>query len=617
MAVKAKGKASRVAVWAILGLLIVGLAGFGATNFGGSVRSIGKVGDTDIGLTRYGRALNQELRALQAQTGQQISFQQAQLFGIDRAVLARLIDAVALEEEARRAGLSVGDARVGEYVREVPAFQGLDGNFDREGYAFALEQSGLSAAEFEEDLRAELARSLVAGAVSAGAVAPATYIDAIVTFVAEGRDASWARLGPADLAEPVGAPTEADLQAHYEANPEAFTLPETRTISYAWVTPDIMVDQIEVPEDELRELYQDRIEVYVQPERRLVERLVYPNAGEAEAAKARLDAGEITFDALVEARGLSLQDIDLGDVTEADLGSAGAAVFAMDGPGVVGPVQTSLGPALIRMNAVLSAQETPFEDAREELQRLSAMDRAARMIADEIETVDDLLAAGATLEELAEETALEFGQVEWSTGVSDGIAGYAAFRAAAARAEPGDFPEVLELEDGGIFALRIDEIRAPELLPLDAVRPEVENGWRREAVAEALMAQARALADEIAAGTADFAALEVETGTEAGLTRETILPDLPPTMVETLFSMDTGALEVVADGDGAMILRLDTVTAPDFADPDLAQRREAFRQRIAQSIGQDMLDAYTRAIEATAGIELDQAAINAVHATLQ
>ena len=46
----AKGQTSRVLVWILLGLLIVGLAGFGATNFGGSVRSVGKVGDTDIDL---------------------------------------------------------------------------------------------------------------------------------------------------------------------------------------------------------------------------------------------------------------------------------------------------------------------------------------------------------------------------------------------------------------------------------------------------------------------------------------------------------------------------------------------------------------------------------------
>ena len=36
---------SRTVVWVIVALLIVGLAGFGATSFSGSVRTVGKVVD--------------------------------------------------------------------------------------------------------------------------------------------------------------------------------------------------------------------------------------------------------------------------------------------------------------------------------------------------------------------------------------------------------------------------------------------------------------------------------------------------------------------------------------------------------------------------------------------
>ena len=72
------------------------------------------------------------------------------------------------------------------------------------------------------------------------------------------------------------------------------------------------------------------------PERRLVERLVYPDQAAADAARAELDAGT-TFEALVAERGLTLDAIDLGDVTREDLGAAGDAVFAAAEGGVVGP----------------------------------------------------------------------------------------------------------------------------------------------------------------------------------------------------------------------------------------------------------------------------------------
>ena len=143
-----KKKASKFLGTALLGLLGVSLIGFGTGGFGTNISSIGKVGDTTIDANDYARALDQELRSLGAQFGQNITFAQAQQFGIDRSVLQRVIAQTALDNETTRLGLSVGDAEVAEQVRAVQTFRGLDGQFDREAYAFTLERAGLSEAEF-------------------------------------------------------------------------------------------------------------------------------------------------------------------------------------------------------------------------------------------------------------------------------------------------------------------------------------------------------------------------------------------------------------------------------------------------------------------------------------
>ena len=67
----------------------------------------------------------------------------------------------------------------------------------------------------------------------------------------------------------------------------------------------MLIDTVEVDEDALQAAYEQRKAEYVIPERRLVERLVYPTRPKAAAAKARLDAGEATFDELVAERGLA------------------------------------------------------------------------------------------------------------------------------------------------------------------------------------------------------------------------------------------------------------------------------------------------------------------------
>jgi len=613
MASGAKNTASKTAVWIILGLLIVGLAGFGATNFGGSVGSIGKVGDTEIGVDRYVRELNQEMRALSAETGSQVTLSQLRQFGLDRAVLERLVSIVALEDHAARVGLSIGDIRVRDQVLSIAAFQGVDGGFDREAYRFALQQAGLSEAEFEESLRAEVARTLLQGAIGTGMAAPAVLTDTIVDYIGERRSAAWVRLTADDLDAPIPDPSEADLRARYDANPDAYMLPETRRIAYAWLTPEMIVDTVQIDEDALRALYEARRDEFNRPERRLVERLVFGTLDAAQAARNRLDAGETSFDALVAERGLDLADIDLGDVTEAGLGPAGPAVFAAEGPGVVGPVETSLGPALIRINAILAAQSTSYDEARPELLDAYALDRARRVIADKIEAVDDLLAGGATVEELGRETEMRAGTLDWAQGDSDGIAAYDAFRQAAAAAQIGDFPEVLELDDGGIFALRLDEVIAPRPEPFDQARAQVRADWIAAETLAALGRQASALAGRVATG-ADLAEQGLPLESETALTRESFLPGAPENFVPEIFEMEPGDIRVIEGAAQAFVVRLDGVQPPDLDDPDLAARRETLIRATRQGLGQDALQAFVAAIETEAGITLDQAAINAVHA---
>ncbi|SEM87269.1 peptidyl-prolyl cis-trans isomerase [Palleronia pelagia] len=604
-------------VWVILLLLIVGLAGFGATNFGGSTRSIGSVGDTEIDIDRYARAVQQELRSFEAQTGQRVTFQQAQSLGLDRVVLRRLVALAALEDEADSIGISVGDAEIRDEVLQTPAFQGVSGQFDREAYEFALENAGLSVSEYEQSLRDEISRTLLQGAVVAGIAPPETFVDTLYGYARETRDLTLLRLTRSDLEEPIPAPSDADLQAFYDENPDRFTLPERKRITYAWLTPEMLVDDLPVSEDELRRLYEDRSAEFNQPERRLVERLIFSDLDAAQAAADAIEAGETDFDTLVEDRGLSLDDVDLGEVARDDLSSDAAdAVFGLGSTGIAGPVETGLGPALFRVNAILRAQETPFEDVRDDLRAEFAIDAARRAVEVEREPIEDLLAGGATLEEIGDETPFQTAEILFSpetpsvTGAD--IDAYEAFRQAAARTEPGDFPELVELEDGGLFALRVDEIVPPTLQPLADVEVEVIEAWDAAEQRARLTDRAESIVAEAEGG----AALSEQPGTavqELGVLRDAFLENTPDSLVETAFDLEEGGLAVVPTDTGAIVLRVDAVNPADPDAPEAAEIKDNLRQSAGQGVAQDVTEAFTGALERQKGIQLNQQAVTAVN----
>ena len=611
-------KKGNMLVWGLMGMLILALGGFGATNFSGTTRSLGTVGEAQIAVNDYMRSLQSEMRAFEAQIGTPISFQQAQALGLPQRVMARLIQQAALEDEAARIGLSVGDERLAGDLRAIAAFQGLDGQFSRETYEMVLENANLSEAEFEAGLRAQNAAALVQGAVLAGITLPASYGETLVSHASEARGFTWAEIGPERMTTGIASPTEAQLQAYYDENIADFTRPEARMISYVWLTPEMLVDTVEIDEASLREAYEDRTSEFNLPERRLVERLVFADEAAADAAAARLTSGEIDFEGLVAERGLALLDTDLGDVSRADLGDAAELVFAAGIGAVAGPAPSDLGaPALYRVNAVLAAQETSYEEAVPMLRGALALDRARRVIENQWQGFDDDLAGGATLEDLAEMSDLELDQIAWTGFESDAIAGFEAFREAAMNITPDDYPAITGLGDGGVFALRLDEIRPAAPIPLDEIRSEVSNAWDAQAMRDALLTEAQTLAGRLSEG-ATFADLSLNaTKQEPPLSRRDISAGIAPADLIVVFDMTEEEIRAISRGETALILRLDEVVAADLANEENIALADGARAQAANDVANDLYQALSRDIQNRAGVQIDQAVLNAVHANFQ
>ena len=608
---KGANNLSKTAVWILMGLLILGLGGFGATSLTGTLRTIGQVGDKHIDIDTYARTLSQEIQAASSRAGAQLTFAQAQSIGIDREVLARMVRARALDHEAEQMGLSVGDARLRDEILNIPSFQGVDGSFDRDAYAFALEQAGTSEAAFETQLREEVARSLLQGAIMAGMTMPDTYAETLVGFLGETRDFTWVRLGAADLLEPLPTPSDAELQSYYEANLDDYQLPETKRITYAVLLPDSLIDQIVLDEDDLRSEYDLRNDQFNQPERRLVERLVYLDEDEANRAAAQLDVGGTTFEALVTERGLSLSDIDLGDVSLVELEAAGDAVFGAQVGDVVGPLASPLGPALFRVNAVLAAQNTSFEQAEPLIRQDLAADAARRQVDVLAEEYDDMLAGGATLEELADETDMELGTIDWFPSLTDDIAAYDGFRDAAAALTLDDFPQIIQLGDGGIVAMRLQEVQAPRPAPLGDVQQNVRRNFEAEQTQARLTKQAEALLPALQTGES-FASQSLDATVEENLGRQAFVQGMPPAFMTDVFDMATGDVRIVPGFGTVFVVRLDKINPLGSTD-EAQQQITSLSNEIGQLLAAEVFDVFGQDVVLRAGPQINQQALDAVH----
>ncbi|MGJ8625353.1 MAG: peptidyl-prolyl cis-trans isomerase [Sulfitobacter sp.] len=602
---------SKTAVWGLMGLLILGLGGFGAVNLSGNVRSVGTVGDKSIPIDQYARELSQEIRAIEAQTRQSLPFAQAQQIGLDRAVLQRLVRNRALDHETDQLGLSIGDEALREEILQIAAFQGIDGEFDREGYRFALQQGGLSEADFETSLREEASRTLLQGAIVGGVKMPQAYAQTLVNYIGEQRSFTWTALKEDSAVQLLAPPTEDQLRNYYDENTDQFMLPATKMITYAWLSPDAMIDEVEVPAEELQKAYDDRASEFNQPERRLVERLAFADQEAADQAAAQLAVDGTTFNVLVQDRGLELSDVDLGDVGRLELDAAGEEVFAAEVGDIVGPLPSSLGPALFRVNGILPAHSVSFEDAKEDLQGELATARAVRLVEARAQDLDDQLAGGATLEQLAKETKMTLGTIAWTQDSSEGIAAYGDFRQAAAALATDDFPKVNQLDDGGIYAMRLDEALDERPQPFEDAKDAVIDAWLSDQKIERLTARATNLVATLGAeGSFEEAGLDAVI--EQDQTRNAFIDGTPEAFMSEVFKMNVGDVTVLPGEDDVVIVRLDDISGADNDAANIALM-DQISQQLDQTLAQDVFALYSDDVVRRASPQIDQRALQAVH----
>ena len=612
---KTSTPASKILSFVLLGMLVVGLGGFGVSNFGQQVDTVITVGKAQVSTSQYYRALKGQIDQFSQQFGTQFTFAQAQMFGLDAQTLQSLISNAALDNEAIRLGLSAGDVQVAQRIATTKAFLNVSGTFDRTTYAQVLEQNGLTVKDFEAGLRDDLARQLLQAAVVSGMNTPEALTDTLYAYQAETRAFTVLQLTQSSLPEKLAEPTEPDLQTFYTAHIADFTRPEAKRVAYALLKPSDLAKDQTVAEADIKAAYDAAFDTFNIPEKRLVERLVYPSEDEAKAAKAQFDAGT-SFEDLVKARGLTLGDIDMGDVSLVDLGEAGKDIFALTEPGVVGPLPSNLGPALYRMNTILPAQITPFDQAQDKIKGDLQLAMATKTIVDKFEPINDLLAGGATIVEVAKDQAMTEGATDYAKDAddNDAVTQDAEFAKAVEAMEPGDFAQAVSLSDGSVMVLQVTETVPPTPVPFEKAREKITAAYQAEALAKALTA----LADSHLAAAKSGTRLETLgiTDNVASATRSTKLPAIPADVLAAAFTLKPeDVVKIDANGIVALV-RLDAIKPADMASEGSKADIEALSQQTAQSIAQDAYELFSTAMTTQGGLTIDQAAITAVQARM-
>ena len=606
---KSKTSVSKIFVWILLGFLFVGLIGFGTGNLSGNIKTIGKIGETDITVNQYVRALQTELRNTSQQFGQQLTLQQLQAFGIQQRVLARLVTDKLLENEASKLSLSVNDKTVRDKIVSLNAFKGPDGSFNQEAYNYTLENAGYTSAEFEEEIRGETARNILSQSILSGNITNKLQAELLASFLLEERSFNIQILKPENVSLTVKDPSNEQLESFLETNIDEYTVPESKAITYAVLQPDMLIDNVESDEGILAKIYDEKKQEYNKPEQRTVERLSFLTMDEANSVMANVKTSLTDFDKLISDRNLSDEDVIYGTFTEDQLLEGKKQVFDGNVGEVVGPVETDLGPVIFRIRDIIPAKTTSFEEAKSELEKEYKLTEAIKLIDKRIEESQNLLAAGGTLEELQKEIGFSLENILFNSEANIPILENKIFFDTAQIANVNDFPEIKELPSGGLFALRVDQIVDARQKDIDEIRTELTSAWQKQELQNKL--------DEIAKNMLSKSQYKGEILNFNKVTRDENLPDLPADIIAEAFNLSIGEGTVISGNEESFILRLKNISIADLSSDTAKLLVSQLKNQINNSLSADLFESFANMARVNSKLNLNEQALNAVHSSFR
>jgi peptidyl-prolyl cis-trans isomerase D len=602
----------------LIGMLVISFAIWGIADIfrGYGKQTLIRVGDTEITPQDYLRAQQDVLRAMSSQAGRSLSLQEARALGLDSRVLERLIGGAAVDNHTKDLHLGISDAALLEDIMKDPAFKDPTGNFNPAAFQQALQTIGMNEQGYLISLRERNLRRQILSTIGKVVNSPEILVNALSSFNGETRTLRYV-LVPSSVAGTMPDPSEEELKRYYENHQNKFTQPEFRKVGVLAITPETVKDQVEITEADLRAAYEANKEQLGKPERRHLQQIPFPDLAAANAAYQKIQSGT-DFVALAKEQGLSESDIDLGTPSRAELAdpTIAEAAFKLEANKVSEPVAGKLGAVvLLRVTAIEPGKTPTFEEAKAELEKKLLKERASGAIFDLHDKIEDQLASGSTLSEIADKLKLSYqlvDQVDREGRKPDGSAvtlpAQKELLNAVFATDTGVENDPIDAKDEGVVWYEVLGVVPEQLKPFDQVKDEVAKDWRADEVRTKVAKFAQDLVTSLNGGkTLEEVAkdLNVEVLTSDPLKRDGITVNVLPPAVAQAFTLPEKGFGSAPSGveEGRIVFQVDKVTPPEPLD---AAETERLKQQLGLLISEDAIAEYFSALENRYGVAINQ-----------
>jgi peptidyl-prolyl cis-trans isomerase D len=447
-------------------------------------------------------------------------------------ILNQLVFQKELELEGRRLGIRVSDEERADRIRQFlpTAFSG--GTFvGMDRYSAEVQSRfGMSVPQFEELVRQGLLEEKFRRLVTDGISVSPAEVQEEFRYRNQKIKLAYAYIKPEDL-EAKQVPDDAAIQSEFEKNKAQYQVPERRVVRYALADLNQLRQSIQVSDDELKALYQSRIQLYQVPNRVHVEHILFRTTGktDAEVAEIRKKAEDVLK---LAKKGAKFEDLakkysedtskdkggDLGWIEQGQtVAEFEKAAFSLPKDGISDLVRTQFGFHIIKAVDKETAHTKSFDEVKESLRTPLLLEKADQRAADQAEQIAAVVRKSnrGSLDDLASQFHLTVAETRpvAATDVLLELGNSPEIKDAIFRLRQGELASPIRT-DRGYVVLTVKEILPAHAGTLAEVRDRVLADLKRTMAATAARSLAEELVRRVKAGE-KFAAVAKSLGLES------------------------------------------------------------------------------------------------------
>ncbi len=448
-------------------------------------RAVIRVDNVEILQSQFSYLAQNELAMVSALLGDGQELTDEMRVAVIYGLSQKLLNDSILDRTADKYNVVFNPLFIQSLIVNDPTFKDSSGNFSKEMFRELLAKSGLSEAEYVKAVKRNLVnRFLIQGQVLNINV-PQVLLDAEAKVDNKRRTFKYVNIKPSEMVIDRSI-TDEEINQYYEDFSSNYMEPERRDLTVLYVPMQNIYDNIKVSDEDINFYYQENKADYETPETRQVLQMMFDEEEKANSAYTELQNGKDFYDVANEFARQSKEDTDLGFAAQDELlPEIASEVYAIEKGQYTKPVKVGDAWQIMKVEDIKEGSKTSFEVAASEIEKILKDERLYDESYEVLASMEDKLAAGATLETLSQELNVALKKVsgfaEDKTALSDyqdinDLVLTTEFTDAGFSYALGETSQVIET-DKGLFALRVDAINETHPKPLDKVRDDIVNLW--------------------------------------------------------------------------------------------------------------------------------------------